>query len=202
MNRHSQHASIRNVCAAGVALQQIWAEGERARTEAHAKRMDIAPKGPRTEAPSSIAAAVRMSIADGRALLETGGYAFDFEAGHRGAGEGAAIVGAAGAVMAERFDICGNDVCAEHFPRAWERAFGVIEAVRTGAFYGAYVAMYPMMDEEEAMHFSDTLDDALGEALGNPHAKFKTARAYRAFLDHLERVTLPALECVETATRG
>ena len=195
-------APARPVCAAGVAFAAIEANAEAARKAADAQRIDVTPKGELAIDGTTVTAALRLALVDGRALLEDDTYAFDCEAWHDGSREGVCVVGAAGAVMARRFKVSGMHMHAKHFAFEWERVFNIVEKVRTGDFRGAYTTMYPHACEDEIEYFCETVETELGDAHENPHATFKGREAYRAFLDHFERAILPAIALAEAETRG
>ena len=180
--------------------------------KSHAQGMKAAPEDAPGEPPASIAAALRASIADGRVLLRTPGYAFNHKAGHRDQGEGGCVVGAAGASMARRFELSGKTVRAKDFAPEWERVFNTIEAIRTSNYWDAYAMMHGPEWDDESEDFYHFVADELGvEGMttlssgfesDNPFSEFDDHDSYRAYLDHLERVILPAIVHAEDDVRG
>ena len=152
-------------------------------------------------APTTIAGAVRLSITDGRALLETGNYSFDYDTWHATDCDGECRLCAAGAVMARQFDMEGGTTSVDDFEPQWHNALTAIDSVRERRYCEAYAAMYPYsLTWKGPRRFEETVRARLGDE-DNPHNRFRNNREFTAFLDHLERMTLPAIERAEAMTR-
>ena len=159
----------------------------------------MAPNNPANLAPATIAGAVRVALADGRALLGDGAYAFDWRRWHRRDKDGKCTVCAAGAVMANRFNVTEGVAHTRAFGEAWGRALKAIDAVRSECFGHAYKQMYP-----RSRKWGDpgTFDERVWAALEgaeNPHQYFASAKEFAKCLDYIETTVLPVIERVETA---
>ena len=192
-----------HVCATGVTFEKHPPRAD-ATHDARARDARAWPKVVAGEAPASIASAILLGCYDGKVLVDQDDYAFNSAVAYNDAGDGRTVVGAAGAIMARRFgfDIAGENKRAEDFAPEWERVFNAIEAVRTGAFRDAYVAMYTTAAEDEAAAFSDALEDALHEESAIARRDFDSRAGYRAFLDDFECTIHRAVVRIERACRG
>ena len=160
--------------------------------------MHITSKRPAVAAPTTVSGAVRLAIADGRALLARGDYQFESATWHS-AGDGrACAVCAAGAVMARQFDIEGKTMQVFQFDDAWNRALRAINAVRGQCYVVAYAIMAPGAHEcGDALAFARAVRTALGPGKHNRAAQFTGAAEYTEFLDWLESAIAPAIEHAE-----
>ena len=158
----------------------------------------------RAVAPATLAAALRIAIADGRAVLVTHAkrYAFDASYWHEGRrGSTKCKICAAGAVMAHRLDAGEDELCfpARFAISGWNKALCAIDDLRKGAWSAAWRAMHDARPQAFAERMRAALD---AENPGNRTrleavGEFNSAGGYRAFLDAAETIVLPILERCE-----
>ena len=167
-------------------------------------------------APDTLARALGIAIADGRALLGEApeAYAFDARVWHRARTRASrCTVCAAGAVMAKRLGVSAD---TDREPGddwlAWERALRAIESLREmdwkrawEEMHGAGLRTFDDANRRSAV-FWDAVQDALWDiddaeacALSQTRA-FKTREGYGAWLDAAEHTLLPILERAEGKT--
>ena len=148
-------------------------------------------------APTTVSGAMRLAIADGRALLEDAGrYLFYYGTWYSNT-DGICVVCAAGAVMARHFNVGGETVVPSDFDDAWARVLGCIDAVREEQFGRAYEMMTPGV--LDAHMFADEVNAALADDPACANGEFTDNVAYAKFLDRLETAVLPAIEDAESA---
>ena len=156
-------------------------------------------------APATLAEALRIAIADGRAVLEGYGerYAFDALYWHKGAaGVLKCKICAAGAVMVHRLNVEEHEIRdpTDFKPAGeWEKALRAIDALRARRWAEAWRRMHGT----RPLRFFERMSAALhGETPGtrtrlDAVGEFKTAGGFREFLDVAEALVLPILERCE-----
>ena len=168
---------------------------------------------PQPPAPTTLAGALALAIADGRAMLARSDETYRFRAlqwhtpQHTSADAmPVCLVCAAGAVMAGTLKVAPKDlVYPGMFDTPWENTLEAIDALRAGAWHVAWNEMHPRTRlEQRGAEFARCVDARLSETgVSRPTvvdlADFAGAEQYARWLDWVEHALAPIIETEERA---